>query len=99
MKRLIILCLTSVVIFSICQNNEEIWTSDIDEVVTSHARRCSKNCHCPESCRCRITGCRGCCDKYKNSSNNINGCVTAFCDCASKKCSCGCTNDENSCYS
>jgi len=89
MKRLFVLCLVSVAMVSICQTNEEMWTSELEEVTTSHSRRCSKNCHCPESCRCRI------CHQYK--SDNTKGCVAAYCDSASSERGCGCSSDNGGC--
>lgn len=100
MKRLLMLCIVSVIMVNICHANEVTVASGLEEGATLSACPCSKSCRCDESCRCRTTGCRGCCNQYMNERTKANGsCVAVYCDCESSRCSCGCADDNKSCCS
>lgn len=92
----------SVAMVSTCQASEVALDSEIEEVALTSACPCSKSCRCDETCSCRITGCRGCCDQYKDKSKGDDAdlCVAAYCDCEETKCGCGCaTPADKSCCS
>jgi hypothetical protein len=100
MKRLLMLCVVSVGMVNICQANEVVMKPELEEVAAASACPCSKSCRCDESCACRTTGCRGCCNQYKDERTKADGtCVVAYCDCESSRCGCGCANDNKSCCS
>lgn len=100
MKRLLIVCMASVIMVNLCQANEVATKSELEDVASFSACPCSKSCRCDESCRCRTTGCRGCCNQYMNERTKANdACVAAYCDCESSRCGCGCSDDNKSCCS
>ena len=100
MKRLLVLCMASVIMVNICHANEVAITPELEEVASLPACPCSKSCRCDESCRCRTTGCRGCCNQYMDERTKADGtCVTAYCDCESSRCGCGCSDADKSCCS
>jgi len=101
MKRVLAVCLLSVVMMGVCQADEVVLTEELEEVASSCACPCSKSCRCDESCSCRKTGCRGCCDQYKDERTKADGgtCVAAYCDCESSRCGCGCSDADKSCCS
>lgn len=96
MKRLLLLCMVSVVVVGSCL----AMPSEVEEVASLSACPCSKSCRCDESCRCRVTGCRGCCNQYKDDTKADAGmCVANYCDCADRGCGCGCSEPDKGCCS